>query len=162
MDPARLRAERAKLLDDESLQGRAFGRALAALLDSALTTLATRFGESANVALVALGSYGRAELCPGSDVDVLLVHSGRGRRGTDDVRALAEQVWYPLWDAGFVTGHGARTVRESIALADDERAFQRGEREFLLASMDTAEALASELSTLIEFRNDAVTRLRKR
>ena len=120
MDPARLRAERAKLLDDESLQGRAFGRALAALLDSALTTLATRFGESANVALVALGSYGRAELCPGSDVDVLLVHSGRGRRGTDDVRALAEQVWYPLWDAGFVTGHGARTVRESIALADDD------------------------------------------
>jgi [protein-PII] uridylyltransferase len=120
VDPARLRAERAQLLDDESLQGRAFGRALASVLDSVLTTLATRFGETANVALVALGSYGRGELCPGSDVDVLLLHTGRGRRGVGDVRALAEQVWYPLWDAGFVTGHGARTVRESISLADDD------------------------------------------
>jgi [protein-PII] uridylyltransferase len=33
---------------------------------------------------------------------------------------MTEQLWYPLWDAGFVTGHGARTVKESIALADDD------------------------------------------
>ena len=36
------------------------------------------------------------------------------------VRTMTEQLWYPLWDAGFVTGHGARTVKESIALADDD------------------------------------------
>ena len=33
---------------------------------------------------------------------------------------MTEQLWYPLWDAGFVTGHGARTVKDSIALADDD------------------------------------------
>ncbi|HEY5076355.1 MAG TPA: [protein-PII] uridylyltransferase, partial [Acidimicrobiia bacterium] len=44
----------------------------------------------------------------------------RGRGGADAVRSTTEQLWYPLWDAGFVTGHGARTVKESIALADDD------------------------------------------
>ncbi len=57
------------------------------------------------VALVALGSYERRELCPGSDVDVLLLHDVRGRQ-RDVVKDLAERCWYPLWDAGFVTGHG--------------------------------------------------------
>ena len=33
---------------------------------------------------------------------------------------MTEQLWYPLWDAGFVTGHGARTIKESIALANDD------------------------------------------
>ena len=51
---------------------------------------------------------------------MLLVHNLRGRRSADTVRAMTEQLWYPLWDAGFVTGHGARTVKESIALADDD------------------------------------------
>ena len=68
---------------------------------------------------VALGSYGRRELCPGSDVDVLLLHDVRSKhRGA--VKQLAERCWYPLWDAGFVTGHGMRTVKESLALADED------------------------------------------
>ncbi len=60
------------------------------------------------------------ELCPGSDIDVLLVHPRRGRGGADAVRAMAEALWYPLWNAGFVTGHGARTVKDSITLADND------------------------------------------
>ena len=71
------------------------------------------------VALIALGSYGRQELCPGSDVDVLLVHAVRGKSRAG-VRELAEQCWYPLWDAGFVTGHATRTIKESLALADED------------------------------------------
>jgi [protein-PII] uridylyltransferase len=67
-----------------------------------------------------MGSYANRELCPGSDIDVLLVHTRRGRRSAEAVRAMTEQLWYPLWDAGFVTGHGARTVKESIALADND------------------------------------------
>jgi [protein-PII] uridylyltransferase len=62
---------------------------------------------------VAVGSYGRKELCPGSDVDVVLIHEGR-----DDIRAVADRLWYPLWDAGFVLGHATRTTKEAVALAD--------------------------------------------
>ena len=43
-----------------------------------------------------------------------------GGPSLDDFRAIAEQCWYPLWDAGFVTGHGTRTLKESLALADDD------------------------------------------
>jgi [protein-PII] uridylyltransferase len=118
MIAASLREARASLLADTSVRGVAFGRALADVLDRTLTAL---FEEIARpkVALVALGSYARRELCPGSDVDVLLLHDVRGRNEAE-LRTLAERCWYPLWDAGFVTGHGLRTVRDSVALADSD------------------------------------------
>jgi [protein-PII] uridylyltransferase len=116
---SRLRDARALLLADTKLRGRAFGEALADAVDGALGEVFTDLGRT-DVALVALGSYGRRELCPGSDVDVLLVHDLRGRKHAGAVRDMTEKLWYPLWDAGFVTGHGARTVKESIALAGDD------------------------------------------
>ncbi len=68
--------------------------------------------------MVALGSYARRELCPGSDVDVMLLHDGKAKRET--VAAAADELWYPLWDAGFVLGHAVRTPKEALALAGDE------------------------------------------
>jgi [protein-PII] uridylyltransferase len=115
-----LRDARVRLLADQTLRGSAFGAALADAVDAALVEAFGDVGDAGEVALVGLGSYARRELCPGSDVDVLLVHNLRGRRSADAVRTLTEQLWYPLWDAGFVTGHGARTIRESVALADDD------------------------------------------
>jgi [protein-PII] uridylyltransferase len=109
-------------LADESLRGRAFGAALSDAVDVALVeAFADADVEAAGeVAVVGLGSYARRELCPASDIDVLLVHNLRGRHSADTVRSMTEQLWYPLWDAGFVTGHGARTIKESLALADDD------------------------------------------
>jgi [protein-PII] uridylyltransferase len=78
--------------------------------------LASLLGAEPGVALVAVGGYGRAELAPGSDLDVVLLHKGRPRNDAE-VRALAERIWYPLWDAGLKLGHGVRTVKEALALA---------------------------------------------
>jgi [protein-PII] uridylyltransferase len=72
------------------------------------------------VALVAVGGYGRGDLCPGSDLDVLLVHDRRDRADRKEVEGLAEQVWYPLWDAGLKLGHAVRTVKEAVSLAADD------------------------------------------
>ncbi|MDQ1382421.1 MAG: [protein-PII] uridylyltransferase [Actinomycetota bacterium] len=107
---------------DGSLRGRVFGAALSDAVDAALVeAFADADVEAAGeVAVVGLGSYARRELCPASDIDVLLVHNLRGRHGAETVRSMTEQLWYPLWDAGFVTGHGARTIKESIALSDDD------------------------------------------
>ncbi|HLJ09226.1 MAG TPA: [protein-PII] uridylyltransferase [Acidimicrobiia bacterium] len=104
-----IRADRDALFADPALRGRAFCRAYANRADAWLTTL---LGNESDVALVAVGGYGRAELAPGSDLDVVLVHKGR-----KDVRELAERIWYPLWDAGLKLGHGVRTVKEALALA---------------------------------------------
>ena len=119
MIAASLRDARASLLADTTRRGAAFGEALADVLDRTLRELFEDVGGKTRVALVALGSYARRELCPGSDVDVLLLHDAKGR-GLPAVRDLAERIWYPLWDAGFVTGHGTRTVKDSIALADED------------------------------------------
>jgi [protein-PII] uridylyltransferase len=116
-DPADFRQERAALLADASVQGADFCRAYTALADSWLVQL---LGAGApGVALVAVGGYGRADLCPGSDLDVLLVHT-RKDRDLGEVKQLAERVWYPLWDAGLKLGHGVRSVKDALSLAHDD------------------------------------------
>lgn len=67
------------------------------------------------VALVAIGGYGRNQLCPGSDLDLLLLHSK-----AIDPEPIAEALWYPIWDAGVKLGHSVRTPREALSLAGDD------------------------------------------
>jgi [protein-PII] uridylyltransferase len=76
-------------------------------------------GEAAHgVALVAVGGYGRSELSPGSDLDVLLLHDGgkKGRR----LAELADAIWYPVWDAKVKLDHSVRSVAEARALARED------------------------------------------
>ncbi len=110
-DPGSLRPARDRLVADETLRGESFGRALSAVVDDAMAAVLRRFAD-APIALVALGSYARRELCPASDVDALLLYDGRA-----DIGEIADAFWYPLWDAGFVLGHAARTAKECRALA---------------------------------------------
>ena len=67
------------------------------------------------MALVAVGGYGRRELLPRSDLDVLLLHSGR-----DDIASIADRIWYPVWDSGAELDHAVRTVPQArrVARAD--------------------------------------------
>lgn len=116
MDPCRhLREIRYALAADPGLRGRAFGVAWSEQLDAALRALLHDLdGRAGRAAVVALGSYGRRELCPGSDVDVLLLIERDGADG----REVAERLWYPLWDAGVVLGHAVRTPRQARRAAD--------------------------------------------
>ncbi len=77
--------------------------------------LAGLLGAEPAVAIVAVGGYGRRELAPGSDLDVILLHSGR-----PDVGALADRIWYPVWDSGAELDHAVRTVPQArrVAQAD--------------------------------------------
>jgi len=103
----------APLLADEALQGAAWCRAHTALVDSWLADLfAAAKAPREGVALVAVGGYGRSELCPRSDIDVLLLHD----RGLD-VASVAEAVWYPVWDQRVQLGHGVSTVRQAVGLS---------------------------------------------
>jgi [protein-PII] uridylyltransferase len=113
-----LRAARARVDGDPGLRGTGYGRALANALDASFHEVAEHLDLPGRFAVVGLGSYARRELCPGSDVDVMLLHDGRGRGPT--VAAAADELWYPLWDAGFVLGHAVRTPKEALALAASE------------------------------------------
>jgi len=72
-------------------------------------------GDAVGVSLVAVGGYGRAELCPHSDLDVLLLHRNR-----PDIVDAAERLWYPVWDERVKLGHAVRTPREALALAAED------------------------------------------
>lgn len=72
-------------------------------------------GDAAGVALVAVGGYGRKDLGPGSDLDVVMLHDGR-----PDIAAIADKIWYPIWDSGTSLDHSVRTVAEAVAVAGDD------------------------------------------
>jgi len=74
--------------------------------------LASLLGAEPGVALVAVGGYGRRELLPGSDLDVLLLHDRR-----DGIAAMADRIWYPIWDSGTQLDHAVRTIAEARRVA---------------------------------------------
>jgi [protein-PII] uridylyltransferase len=74
--------------------------------------LAGMLGAEPGVALVAVGGYGRKELLPGSDLDVLLLHDGR-----DGIATIADRIWYPVWDSGASLDHAVRTVPQARRVA---------------------------------------------
>lgn len=65
------------------------------------------------LALVALGGYGRRELFPFSDIDLLLLHSPALKPGR--LKETAEAILYPLWDSGLEVGHSVRTPADCLA-----------------------------------------------
>lgn len=74
-----------------------------------------------SIALVALGGYGRRELYPFSDVDLLLLHNWKAKKY---MQSVSESILYPLWDAGFDVGHSVRGVKDAVAFAKNDFIFQ--------------------------------------
>jgi [protein-PII] uridylyltransferase len=103
--------------------GRAVALALAAAVDRLVRGLFEaaharhRAALAAPVALAATGGYGRGELCPFSDVDLLFLYPGAP---DETLAALTEEVLYPLWDARLDVGHAIRNVPDAIRLARED------------------------------------------
>lgn len=70
--------------------------------------------------IIALGGYGRRELNPFSDVDIMFLHEkNRGHISTHAAQVI-EQILYLLWDVGFKVGHSTRSVGEAVDLANKD------------------------------------------
>ena len=83
-------------------------------IDKVLEVCFTRFVESVckrSCCLVAVGGYGRAELLPGSDIDLMILLDRKPDREQQD--QLAAFLTF-LWDIGLEVGHSVRTIRDCV------------------------------------------------
>src|SRR6185369_12355405 len=111
-------------VESGALSGLAAARALSGLQDATIQVIydfATKhFYYAQNptaaerIAVVATGGYGRGELAPGSDIDLLFV---RPFKQTAWGESVIEFILYMLWDMGLKVGHATRSLAESVRLA---------------------------------------------
>ncbi|MEV4614847.1 [protein-PII] uridylyltransferase [Kitasatospora sp. NPDC049258] len=155
-DPARPgdhAADRARLLADPALSGAERRTALAGLTDRWLAGLHRKAGAPAGTALVAVGGYGRGELSPRSDLDVLLLHDG----ALDP--ELPDRLWYPVWDSGAALDHSVRTLEEARAVAAEDLKAQLGLLDARHVAGDPELTAQLRSAVLADWRADAAKRL---
>jgi [protein-PII] uridylyltransferase len=114
-------------------------------------------GPDAGAALVAVGGYGRGELAPYSDLDVVLVHQ---EEPGFDLGAVAGQVWYPLWDSGANLDHSVRTLPQMVETAGQDLKVALGLLDVRHVAGDPNLTLRLRTTMLTEWRRDARQRLR--
>ncbi len=111
-------------VEAEGLSGLAAARALSALQDAIIQVIydfavkhvyyAQNPSSAERIAIVATGGYGRGELAPGSDIDLLFV---RPFKQTAWGESVIEFILYMLWDLGLKVGHATRSLAECVRLS---------------------------------------------
>jgi [protein-PII] uridylyltransferase len=144
--PGLTRAERVQVIDAW----------LTGLLDDAVAgtppPLARRGGPpprtgTEGLALIAVGSLGRRELPPHGDLDLVLVHDGR-----PEFAAIADALWYPVWDAGLRLDHSVRSVTDAVAVATTDVKAGLGLLDARLVAGDAELAARLRTATLASWR----------
>ena len=114
-------AEARRALLENYARGDAIASRLSQLMDEAVAALAepgmAALSPKSRIAIAATGGYGRGQLAPLSDIDLLILHSGVDE---DALKSFVNALLYPLWDAGLVVGQGVHTPATAIRLAGED------------------------------------------
>ncbi|MFF7332539.1 [protein-PII] uridylyltransferase [Streptomyces sp. NPDC090306] len=169
--PSGYAAARLHLLTEGARSGPPRRSALASLTDDWLTGLFTAAAAAAGargedgtgrpaaprgISLVAVGGYGRGELSPRSDLDLLLLHEGADSKV---VATLADRLWYPVWDLGLALDHSVRTPGEARRTAGDDLKVQLGLLDARHIAGDQSLTAGLRTAVLADWRNQAPKRL---
>lgn len=156
--PSGYAAARLHLLQQDGRTGAARRRALSALTDDWLAGLFDAAATGVRgAALLAVGGYGRGELSPRSDLDLVLIHDGRADPAA--VAALADRIWYPVWDLGLDLDHSVRTPDEARKTAADDLKVHLGLLDARHLAGDLGLTTALRSTVLADWRNQAPKRL---
>ena len=98
--------------------------------------------------LVAVGGYGRRELAPYSDIDVMVLYQAGGSKV---VSPLSQNVFHHLWDLGFQVGHSVRSISDCLTVAEEDLAVR--------TSLMEARFLAGNSAVFQNFRTRFARRL---
>jgi len=157
-EPTGYAAQRLHLLRQDPRTGAARRSALAELTDRWLSGLFSTAADGlTGVALVAVGGYGRGELSPRSDLDLLLLHDGSS--GGTAVAKLAEQIWYPVWDNGIALDHSVRDLGTARKVAAADLKVQLGLLDARHLAGDPGLTATLRSSVLADWRAAAPSRL---
>jgi [protein-PII] uridylyltransferase len=74
------------------------------------------FRDKKPFAMVAVGGYGRRDLCLHSDIDALILFDSKV---PSSAKNMAEDIFYPLWNLGFDLGHGIRSIKDCLGLVSE-------------------------------------------
>ena len=127
----KVESHRLKMEHRAGAGGREICQGRAAILDALLRHLwesakqnlsAQAQKEFPNMALVAIGGYGRAELNPHSDIDFMFLHDGQVAAGKPlpYLARLIDGVLYPLWDIGLKVGYSVRDLEDCVKVANTD------------------------------------------
>lgn len=157
--PARLESlGRDRLALPLMADGDAYRRQLADLVDGALAEL---FGQACErtgmtgegIALAVVGSLGRRDAGPASDLDCVLIHDGR------DIAEFADALWYPIWDAGLRLDHSVRTLAECRRIASADLPAALGILDLRHVVGDETVSVRAQSAVLADWRKTARKRL---
>ncbi|MBM6400451.1 [protein-PII] uridylyltransferase [Phycicoccus sonneratiae] len=110
------------------------------------------------VALAAVGSLGRGDAGPLSDYDLVLLHSERSLPAKE-LTALADRVWYPIWDAGVRLDHSVRTVTQCRQVAAGDLTAAVGLLDLTALAGDEELVAAARSTVAHDWRGNARKRL---
>ncbi|MBM4338502.1 MAG: [protein-PII] uridylyltransferase [Deltaproteobacteria bacterium] len=105
-----------------------------------------------SICLVAVGGYGRAELAPYSDIDLLLLHSNRDQ---DNLSPFIENILYPLWDLGLEISCSARFIPECLRMAQSDLYVKTGliDARYLDGDYEIFRTLYEDFSKKVLYQN---------
>ncbi|HEX7589428.1 MAG TPA: HD domain-containing protein [Demequinaceae bacterium] len=115
-------------------------------------------GSTTGVALAAVGSIARRDAGPASDLDLLLIHDGSTMK-KEELAALAQRLWYPIWDAGLELDHSMRSLTECRQVATSDLAAAAGLLDLRFVGGDPALVQQARASILADWRSAARHRL---
>jgi len=158
-------AEQRRIIGERVMGGASGAETLAAMTELVDGLIVGRYREAirhggdalANAGLrqccvIALGGYGRRELAPHSDVDLMFLFLPEARA---QVETLVRAVLHPLWDSGFQVGHSVRTIADCIELAEADATVKTSmmESRFLAGSPELFEQFHSRYMRKVVVKN---------
>ncbi len=119
---------RLKILHRAGAEGREICHARSAVMDILLGHLIKAVDphlgrKERHLALVALGGYGRKELNPFSDIDVMFLHDAKvdsQGKPNEELARITERALYMLWDIGLKVGHSVRNLNDCVRMANED------------------------------------------
>ncbi|HUW79064.1 MAG TPA: [protein-PII] uridylyltransferase [Candidatus Nanopelagicaceae bacterium] len=105
------------------------------------------------VALAAVGGYGRGELCPGSDLDILILHNGQF--AAESLLGFVNALLYPIWDGATASSEVPRSLDHSVRTRNETRMAAHSDLKVAMGLLDIR-LICGDATLVAAVQHDAI------